>query len=43
MKDLITIKQKQNLLIKSYTDSGRKLYDLKVSDSLSPIGWHLIH
>ena len=43
MNDLAVIKKKQDLLIKSLADCGKSYYDLKVSDHLSPVGWHVLH
>lgn len=43
MKDLIIIKKKQDLLIKSLVKCGKSSYDLKVSNYLSPVGWHVLH
>lgn len=43
MEDLVVIKKKQELLIKSLTNCGKSFYDLKVSNHLSPVGWHVMH
>jgi gamma-glutamyl hercynylcysteine S-oxide synthase len=43
MKDLIVIRKKQDLLIKSLTDCGKSFFNLKVCDHLSPVGWHVMH
>ena len=43
MKDLVVFRKKQVLLIKSLTNCGKSFYNLKVSDHLSPVGWHVIH
>ena len=43
MNDLVVIKKKQDSLIKNLTDCGKSFYDLKVSNHLSPVGWHVLH
>ena len=43
MKDLFVIRKKQALLIKSLANCGKNFYNLKVSNHLSPVGWHVMH
>ena len=37
------LKQKQLSLLKHLKIAGEKLFELKIHDDLSPIGWHIIH
>ena len=43
MLELIKLQKKQLSLIKHLKIAGAELYKLKVNNSLSPIGWHIIH
>ena len=43
MIDISKLQKKQLLLIDHLRIAGPKLFKLKINDSLSPIGWHIIH
>ncbi len=43
MIEITNLEQKQLSLLRHLKIAGEKLFELKIHDDLSPIGWHIIH
>ena len=43
MVEITYLENKQLSLLKHLKIAGKKFFELKIHDDLSPIGWHIIH